>query len=171
MSNDTSYSESDMFGHTRTRHVEQYWHKMVRIQAIKLNDRNVIDDRHLQNILDDPDGVDSYLVMRNMLRGICNDIVHCTIPSVSAFKKINDHQYKIYLNSRRWKSIAEQIRKRDGNMCTVCGCTAKESFKKYNKNLIVHHESYDNTFAEDFDQLVTLCDYHHKGIHTNPNLN
>ena len=52
MSNDISYSESDMFGHSRTKHVEQYWYKLVRIQAIKLNDRNIIDDRHLQNILD-----------------------------------------------------------------------------------------------------------------------
>ena len=171
MSESTSYSESDMFGHTRTRHVEQYWYKMVRIQAIKLNDRNIIDDRHLENILDDPDGVDSYLVMRNLLRGICNDIVHATIPSVEPYKKINDHQYKIYMNSRRWKSIAEQVRKRDGNKCTVCGCTENESLVKYNKILSVHHESYDNTYAEDFDQLVTLCDDCHKCKHTSGNLN
>ena len=171
MSKDASYSEADMFGHTRTRHVEQYWYKMIRIQAIKLNDRNVIDDRHLQNILDDPEGVDSFVVMRNLARGVCNDIVHATIPTVELFKRINDHQYKIYMNSRRWQEIAEQVRFRDGEKCTICGCTEVENQIKHNKKLSVHHLSYDNTYAEDFDQLVTLCDNCHKGKHTNNNLN
>ena len=171
MSNDIRYSESDLYGHTRTRHVEQYWHKLVRIQAIKLNDRNIISDRELQNILDDPDGVDSYIVMRNMLRGVCNDIVHATIPTVHLFKMLNDLQYQIYMNSRRWKQIAEQVRFRDGNKCTVCGLTDIDSQIKYNQKLSVHHENYDNTYAEDPDQLVTLCDGCHKDRHADHNLN
>ena len=166
MSETVTYSESDMFGHTRTRHVEQFWYKQVRIQAIKLNDRNVITDRHLQNMLDDPDGVDSYLVMRNIARGICNDIVHCTIPTVEVFTKLNCYQYhKIYMDSRKWKGIAEQVRSRDGNKCTVCECTKEENFLKYNRNLDVHHIHYENTFAEDFDQLATFCGDCHQTEH------
>ena len=47
-----------------------------------------------------------------------------------------------------------------------CYPTEKDSLVKYNRRLSVHHESYDNTYAEDFDQLVILCDSCHKGKHT-----
>ena len=44
--------------------------------------------------------------------------------------------------------------------------TEKDSLVKYNRRLSVHHKSYNNIYAEDFDQLVTLCDSCHKGKHT-----
>ena len=50
-----------------------------------INCNGVIIHPYNATVLDDPDGIDSWVLMRNLLRGICNDIVHCTDPSLQYF--------------------------------------------------------------------------------------
>ena len=39
--------------------------------------------------------------------------------------------------------LRERIRVRDNNKCVICGMTKKEHFKKYNRNLEVHHKDHN----------------------------
>ncbi len=69
--------------------------------------------------------------------------------------------YREYLDTQRWRAIAEWIKYRDSWRCRVCQQT---------KKLHVHHRTYTHIYQESGhdDDLVTLCEtchrQHHAGI-------
>ena len=78
------------------------------------------------------------------------------------FDFINNNTYKSYkdqLKDKRWKKLANKIRKRDNYTCQKCGS---------HKHLQVHHKKYiKGRLAWEYDEsnLVTLCSECHKEIH------
>ena len=67
--------------------------------------------------------------------------------------------YKDQLKDRRWKKLANKIRKRDNYTCQLCGS---------HEHLQVHHKKYiKNILAWEYDEsnLITLCSECHKKIH------
>ena len=50
------------------------------------------------------------------------------------------------------------IKERDSYTCQCCGMTQKEHFKKYNRDIEVHHIDYNKYNCEE-DNLITLCKY------------
>ena len=77
-----------------------------------------------------------------------------TIPYIDVRGNYND-----YSKSDRWKAIKEyHFSKAHNKYCRACG---------KRDNLQIHHKSYSRLykFGETKD-LVTLCAYHHKMVHT-----
>ena len=75
--------------------------------------------------------------------------------------KIDPHPklYKEQLKDRRWKKLANKIRKRDKYTCQMCG---------NHKTLQVHHKHYiKGKLAWEYDDsnFITLCRDCHKEIH------
>ena len=67
--------------------------------------------------------------------------------------------YKEQLKDKRWKKLANKIRKRDKYTCQKCGS---------HEHLQVHHKKYiKNRLAWEYDEsnLITLCSDCHKKIH------
>jgi len=52
--------------------------------------------------------------------------------------------------------LKKSIIERDNHICQCCGMTQEEHFKKYNRNIEIHHIDYDR-FNCDKDNLITLC--------------
>lgn len=52
--------------------------------------------------------------------------------------------------------LREKIRIRDDDKCVICGMTKKEHYKKYNRNLEVHHIDHDKTNCKK-SNLETRC--------------
>lgn len=69
-------------------------------------------------------------------------------------RKVDD--YKEYLNSWHWKRTRKRALKRYGYKCMICG---------RKDNLQIHHNNYKNLRHEKPNDLLCLCDYHHKMIH------
>ena len=66
-------------------------------------------------------------------------------------------QYYEYIHSEEWRQKRNQVLKRDGFRCQMCGTA---------KNLRVHHISYEHLNQdEELDDLITLCDNCHTKIH------
>ena len=66
-------------------------------------------------------------------------------------------EYRKYLGSKRWKTIAKQIRSRAKDSCEICG---------KQKKLYVHHRLYPETFGEETeDHLIALCNPCHLKLH------
>jgi len=66
-----------------------------------------------------------------------------------------------FLKSSKWQSMRQQIISRDGGVCSICG---------FDTSLNVHHiksHYYFPDLALDPDNLITLCQKHHKEIHNN----
>lgn len=64
-----------------------------------------------------------------------------------------------------WTGIAQSIRERDGQKCTRCGLSSKESIKKYGRDLHVHHIiPYELSGDNQPCNLRTLCLPCHKKI-------
>ena len=65
-----------------------------------------------------------------------------------------------------WQKKREEIKKRDLYLCQICIRELYDTVNKYNtKDLSVHHnipinEDYNKRL--DNNNLITLCDYHHK---------
>lgn len=65
--------------------------------------------------------------------------------------------YDDYLQSDEWKEKRMRILKRDGFQCRYCGT---------GMNLVVHHINYPEELGtETDDDLITVCETHHKKIH------
>lgn len=79
-------------------------------------------------------------------------------------KKKDDKYY--FRNSQAWRDKRELIRARDLNLCQACLYELPFTEKKYNsERLGVHHvESLDASWDKrlDDDNLITLCECHHK---------
>ena len=69
-------------------------------------------------------------------------------------------KYQEYLQSAEWAAKREQVLKRDGYKCKVCG--AKDTPEN---PLHVHHWTYENVFNEPLEDLITVCKKHHHIIH------
>lgn len=54
------------------------------------------------------------------------------------------------------KKLKDEIRKRDGYKCNLCGLTQVEHLIKYREKLHPHHIDYDKSHA-DPKRLITLC--------------
>ena len=69
---------------------------------------------------------------------------------------IHGNGYKGY--SLEFRKIRDKIRQRDSFTCQNldCNCTQEEHFKKYGKDIEVHHIDY-NKDNNDKDNLITLC--------------
>lgn len=76
---------------------------------------------------------------------------------------MTDSEYKEYLKSDEWRSIAESRLKIDNYRCVCCGTAGTV------KNpLEIHHLSYRYIGQEQsriYEDLVTLCHVCHKAIH------
>jgi len=71
----------------------------------------------------------------------------------------NNIKYKDQLKDKRWKKLANKIRKRDKYTCQTCGS---------HKKLQVHHKHYiAGKMAWEYNDsdLITLCKNCHKKIH------
>lgn len=64
--------------------------------------------------------------------------------------------YKEYLQSDAWKAKRKAVLIRDQLRCQLCG---------HEKNLHVHHVTYDRIYNEDLEDLITLCSDCHGGLH------
>lgn len=76
---------------------------------------------------------------------------------------MTNEEYKAYLQSDKWKAIAEQRLKIDGYRCCACGSRGTPSNK-----LEIHHLSYAHLGHEEsriYEDLCTLCHCDHKALH------
>lgn len=75
-------------------------------------------------------------------------------------------QIRRFRNSKGWINKSIEIRERDRYLCQVCINNLYYTINTYNYNkLSVHHIiSLEKDFTKrlDNDNLITLCDYHHK---------
>lgn len=82
--------------------------------------------------------------------------------SFKSFKIIHKKKlisYKDQLKDKRWKKLANKIRKRDNYTCQLCGS---------HEHLQVHHKKYiKGRLAWEYDEenLITLCSECHKKVH------
>jgi 5-methylcytosine-specific restriction endonuclease McrA len=61
-------------------------------------------------------------------------------------------EYKAAFNEK----LRNEIRKRDGYECQECGMTQEEHFKKYDRDIEVHHIDYDKENNRPYN-LISLC--------------
>jgi 5-methylcytosine-specific restriction endonuclease McrA len=66
-------------------------------------------------------------------------------------------EYESYIRSAEWRANRLPILSRDHYKCRCCGTA---------RNLQVHHLSYVHLGHEFPSELMTLCTYHHKQIHS-----
>lgn len=65
-------------------------------------------------------------------------------------------EYEAFLQSDEWKSKREEILRRDGYRCFICGSE---------KDLCVHHETYNFGWMPPNEWLTTLCRNCHRDFH------
>lgn len=66
--------------------------------------------------------------------------------------------------SSMWRKMSRNAKRRDHNECQVCRGQGKVSTSK----LIAHHVNPIEFYPEhatDMNNIITVCDYHHKVIH------
>lgn len=76
---------------------------------------------------------------------------------VSLLTKALREAYKEYLQSDAWKAKRKAVLIRDGLRCQLCG---------HDRNLHVHHITYERIYAEDLDDLITVCNKCHDKVHS-----
>ena len=81
-------------------------------------------------------------------------------------KKEKDSKADKFRKTKAWTKKSLEIRQRDKNLCVVCINNLYNTIFQYNYDkLEVHHitpinEDYNRRL--DNDNLITLCNYHHK---------
>ena len=98
---------------------------------------------------------------------------HCGIvdrnhqcPHKTYKKKTYDTEADRFRKSKRWTNKSIEIRQRDRYLCRVCEANLYNTIRQFNYDkLEVHHiipivEDYNKRL--DNDNLITLCNYHHK---------
>ena len=74
--------------------------------------------------------------------------------------------YDRFRNTAKWQQKREEIKQRDNYLCQVCIRNLHNTSRRYNsEGISVHHahklnDAYDKRL--DDDNLITLCEYHHK---------
>jgi 5-methylcytosine-specific restriction endonuclease McrA len=76
---------------------------------------------------------------------------------VSLLTKALRESYKEYLTSDAWKAKRKAVLIRDGLRCQLCG---------HDKNLHVHHITYERIYVEDLEDLITVCQRCHENVHS-----
>lgn len=77
--------------------------------------------------------------------------------------ELDNRKYQEYLQTEKWKQIANRRMNIDGYECQMCHCKGTS-----NNPLEVHHLSYKNLYNEEgriYEDLVTLCHSCHKSVH------
>lgn len=77
----------------------------------------------------------------------------------------DNSRYREYMESEKWRMIAEQRLKIDGYKCQGCGSRGSST-----NPLEVHHLTYGHLYREEQDgkiytDLVTVCHCCHKNLH------
>lgn len=90
----------------------------------------------------------------------------CPYKPQRQYKLRKDKHIAKFRGSVAWVKKRESIRKRDNFCCRLCIIKPAPNARQYNStNLSVHHiepiKSCWNKRLDD-DNLITLCDYHHK---------
>ena len=67
-----------------------------------------------------------------------------------------DDKYKLYLNSKEWFSVKQNLFKLRGKKCEMCNST---------DDIQVHHLHYDNIYMELPTDLLVVCKTCHRDIH------
>jgi len=70
--------------------------------------------------------------------------------------ELRSMDYEDYLQTDEWKEKREQALDRDSYRCRLCNT---------DKNLHVHHRTYQRRGNEDLDDLTTLCNECHEAFH------
>ena len=78
------------------------------------------------------------------------------LDSKRAEKIKNSSEYQDYITSKEWEETRRLIFKKYDYKCAFCGA---------NKNLHVHHITYENLGEEKDGDLVALCSDCHKELH------
>lgn len=65
-------------------------------------------------------------------------------------------KYHEYLQSPEWKEFRKKAFEHYGKKCAHC---------KRTKFLQIHHKTYANIFNEKLEDVMVLCELHHKKIH------
>ena len=71
-------------------------------------------------------------------------------------KSKKQKEYAKYLKSKHWLELRDKILERDNYKCILCG----------NKDVQVHHKTYDRIGEESFNDLITLCGNCHLTYHS-----
>ena len=96
-------------------------------------------------------------VRRDKFTNICEDVFF-TSTLYKDIKVINRKEYyHEYLKSKRWKATREDILKKRGSKCQLCG--------DISKNFHVHHNTYDRVGFEKDEDLIILCNKCHAKFH------
>lgn len=64
--------------------------------------------------------------------------------------------YKAYINSDAWKDVRKRYRRERPWACAVCGAK---------RGLHLHHRTYLRLGREELDDLIPLCQKHHRQTH------
>ena len=81
-------------------------------------------------------------------------------------KRDKDSKADKFRKTKAWTNKSIEIRQRDRYLCRVCEANLYNTIRQYNSSGIeVHHitplaEDYEKRL--DNDNLITLCQYHHK---------
>ncbi len=72
------------------------------------------------------------------------------------FESVDFDEYKKYIKTKKWKTIAKEVKERANNKCEICGSERK---------LVTHHHNYVNVYNETHDDLLCVCNRCHETIH------
>lgn len=86
-------------------------------------------------------------------------------PSKSKVRSKAYLKYMRYIKSKEFKSLREEIFKRDNYTCKVCGWSPEKDSD--DRSLTCHHISYEHLYSEKdyLEDLITLCNVCHNAIH------
>ena len=65
-------------------------------------------------------------------------------------------EYKKYIRTKKWKTLASLVKEKAGNKCVFCGSE---------KKLVANHHNYINLYNETEDDLICVCNICHNKIH------
>lgn len=150
------YKFKSCFKQFRSRHMFDYFPKVIRLLSTKLFEMGLITKEmheavvldHMIFFNDDYFTTKHYLVA---LECLVADIVHA---DGDVYRIIYKYQYQTYLNTDTWRGKATIIKERDEYTCQNCGISYSEYvFPK----LDAHHVSYDRIYGELMSDLLTYC--------------
>lgn len=128
----------------------------------KLDYTGLVSDKTQENIEKLREAVQGTVERPAMAENILSDEEHVQCNIVNrAYDIVQDQlrvmDYKAYLLTDHWSHFRSEALKNAGDKCQVCGCTDKQ--------LHVHHNTYENRGRETFNDVVVLCCDCHKKFH------
>ena len=151
------YKFRSCFDQYRSKHMADYFPKVIRFIAVKLfqfglitrEKQQLVELDHMTFFIDDYFTSKHYMVG---LQSLVADIIHA---GGDVYRIIYRHQYSTYTNyCDIWKEKANIVKERDGYTCENCGIQYTDYvFPK----LDAHHTNYDRVYGELITDLQTLC--------------